>query len=74
MVTCSIFRSGPAGWSDHTFGIGVSGTATGCERLPLKMGVIDTVWRYREPRDFIVAARVEVQNNSGKTIRLSPVP
>ena len=73
VVTLRVFRSSPPGWSDHTLGVGVSGSAIVCESLPLKVEVIETDWRDRELRDFIVAARVQVQNNSGKTVRLSPV-
>ena len=73
VVTLRVFRSSPPGWSDHTLGVGVSGSAIVCEPLPLKVEVIETDWRDRELRDFIVAARVQVQNSSGKTVRLSPV-
>ena len=73
VVTLRIFRSSPPGWSDYTFGVGVSGSAIVCEPLPLRVEVIETDWRDRELRDFIVAVRLQVQNNSGKTIRLSPV-
>jgi hypothetical protein len=73
VVTLRIYRSSPPGWSDHTFSVGISGSEIVCEPPGLKVEVIDTEWLDRELRDFIVAAQVQAENNSGKTIRLSPI-
>ena len=73
VIVLRVHRSGPQRWSDHTFSVGLSGSAIVCEPPLLAVEIVDTDWRLRELRDYVVAAQVQVRNNSGKNIRLSPM-
>ena len=73
VIVVRIHPSSSQRWSDHTFSVGLSGSAIVCEPPLLAVEIVDTDWRLRELRDYVVAAQVQVRNNSGKNIRLSPI-
>jgi hypothetical protein len=72
-VTIRVYRSEPPGHVDFTRLVGISGSALVCEVPELTVRVLRADWKAHGLAGFIVAMEVEAKNESGKTIRLSPV-
>ena len=72
VVLIRVYRSEPARCSDFTFEVGISGSLLICNPVPLKVTMLQAVWKPWRQTHYIVSADIEILNQSANAIRLAP--